>query len=448
MLYRLSTCSWMQFILSESSAFEVVLFSSSANSYWQCLDRQPFPVLPCKSGRSGLGGHKANWVPAVLSHPAACSLRSVTFLLCYRETEIEELKDQLGWMKEDWIEEEYNHVEVELAFLEARREIEELKQVIESMKSSLAEQDKKIQKYFQDISIENKKLEALLQSVGMVQNCSVRDEQCLEYMCDSEGNLLALCATMPDSLITEDQALEKVADSGLLLNEDTANRTDSSEESLTTTTSELSDQPPSSSLENVLGEKLTSSQEEEKISNMMVEQVIQTDVGLYGLDVKQVIQNTFRAQDACSLSPPSSLKELGEFSLGRISDSGIIADLTPSDSNSTILLCPMESPCRKVEHGINENQKVEPCSSTRLTWRLVPAEGVTHVLQKHASTFNLLFRESIQFTGKTHIPQEASSTSFMPVSCSALLNGTVAQALHWSCAYTGTVTKNVHCWEA
>uniref|UniRef100_A0A8D0FNV8 Uncharacterized protein n=1 Tax=Strix occidentalis caurina TaxID=311401 RepID=A0A8D0FNV8_STROC len=359
--------------------------------------------------------------------------RSVTFLLCYRETEIEELKAQLGWMKEDWIEEEYNHVEVELAVLEARREMEELKQVIESMKSSLAEQDKKIQKYFQDISIENKKLEVLLQSMGMAQNRFVRDEQCLEYTCDSEGNLLALCATMPDSLITEDQALE----------EDTANRTDSSEESLTTTTSELSDQPPSSSLENILGEKLTSSQEEEKISNMVVEQVIQTDVGLYGLDVEQVIQNTFRAQDACSLSPPSSLKELGEFSLGRISDSGIIVDLTPSDSNSTILLCPMESPCRKVEHGINENQKVEPCSSTRYSFPL----RVSHMyFRKHASTFNLLFRESIQFTGKTHIPQEASSTSFVPVSCSALLNGTIAQALHWSCAYTGTVTKNVHCW--
>ena len=81
----------------------------------------------------------------------------------------------------------------------------------------------------------------------MAQNSSVRDEQCLEYMCDSEGKPLALCATMPDGLITEDQALEEVADSGLLL-------------------------------------------------------------------------------------PP------------------------PSDPNSAILLSPMESPCRKVEHGLSENR--------------------------------------------------------------------------------------------
>ncbi|NXT40462.1 SYBU protein, partial [Pelecanoides urinatrix] len=278
-----------------------------------------------------------------------------------RETEIEELKAQLGRMREDWIEEECNRVEAELALKEARSEIKQLKQVIETMKNSLAEKDKKIQKYFIDINIQNKKLESLLQSMEMAQNSSVRDEQCLEYTCDSEGKPLA-CATMPDSLITEDQALEEVADSGLLLNEDTADGTDSSEESLTTTTSELSDPAPSSSavnkemLENVLDEKLTSSQEEKKSSNVMVEQAIQTDVVPYSLDVEQLIQNIFRAQDACPLSPPSSLKELGEFSLGSFSDSGIIVDLTPSDPNSAILLSPMESPCRKVEHVANENR--------------------------------------------------------------------------------------------
>ncbi|KAM6210895.1 syntabulin [Sarcoramphus papa] len=279
-----------------------------------------------------------------------------------RETEIEELKAQLGRMREDWIEEECNRVEAELALKEARSEIKQLKQVIETMKNSLAEKDKKIQKYFIDINIQNKKLESLLQSMEMAQNSSVRDEQRLEYTCDSEGKPLALCATMPDSLITEDQALEEVADSGLLLNEDTANGTDSSEESLTTTASELSDPAPSSSavnkgmLENTLDEKLTSSQEEDKSSNMMVEQAVQTDIVPYSLDVEQLIQNIFRAQDAYPLSPPSSLKELGEFSLGSFSDSGIIVDLTPSDPNSAILLSPMESPCRKVEHGVNENR--------------------------------------------------------------------------------------------
>ncbi|KFP48349.1 Syntabulin, partial [Cathartes aura] len=276
-----------------------------------------------------------------------------------KETEIEELKAQLGQMQEDWIEEECNCMEAELAFLEARREIKKLEQVIESMKNSLAEKDKKIQKYFIDISIENKKLESLQQNMEMARNSSVRDEQCLEHTCDSEGKPLVLCAMMPDSIITEDQALEEVADSGLLLNEDTANGIDSFEESLTTTTSELSDPAPSSSavkqemLENVLNEKITS-QEERKISNVMVEQAIQTDMVPYSLDVEQLIKNVFRAQDACPLSPPSSLKELGEFSLGSFTDSGIIVDLNPSDPNSAILLSPMESPCRKVEHVVNE----------------------------------------------------------------------------------------------
>ncbi|NXA79014.1 SYBU protein, partial [Thryothorus ludovicianus] len=277
-----------------------------------------------------------------------------------RETEIEELKAQLGRMREDWIEEECNRVEAELALKEARSEIKQLKQVIESMKNSLAEKDKKIQKYFIDINIQNKKLESLLQSMEMAQNHSVRDEQCLEYTSDSEGKLLALCATLPDSPITEDQGLEEVADRDLLLSEDRANGTDSPGESLTTTTSELSDPAPFSAavnkkmLEIILDGKLTYCQEEEK-SNMMVEQAIQTDVVPYSLDVEQLIQNIFRAQDTCPLSPPSSLKELGEFSLGSFSDSGIIVDLTPSDPNSAILLSPMESPCRKVEHRVNEN---------------------------------------------------------------------------------------------
>ncbi|KAM6350597.1 syntabulin [Podargus strigoides] len=278
-----------------------------------------------------------------------------------RETEIEELKAQLGRMREDWIEEECNRVEAELALKEARSKIKQLKQLIETMKNSLAEKDKKIQKYFTDINIENKKLESLLQSIEMAQNSSVRDEQGLEYTCDSEGKPLALCATMPDSLITEDQAQEEAADTELLLSEDTANRTDSSEENLSTTASKFSDPDPSSSalheemLENVLDEKLTSSQEE-KSSSRMVEQAIQTDVVPYSLDVEQLIQNIFRAQDVCSLSPPSSLKELSEFSLGSFSDSGITMDLTPSDPNSAILLSPMESPCRKVEHRVNENR--------------------------------------------------------------------------------------------
>ncbi|KFO85212.1 Syntabulin, partial [Buceros rhinoceros silvestris] len=277
-----------------------------------------------------------------------------------REAEIERLKAQLGRMREDWVEEECNRVEAELALKEARREIKQLKQVIETMKNSSAEKDKKIEKYFIDINIQNKKLESLLQSMEMAQNSSVRDEEHLEYTCGSEGQ--PLCASMPDGLIPEDQAVEDMGDSGLYLREDTANGTDSSKQSLTTTASELSDPAPSSStvnkemLENILDKNLSYSQEQKKSSNLMVEEAVQTDVVPYSVDVEQLIQNIFRAQDTCPLSPPSSLKELGEFSFGSFSDSGIIVDLTPTDPNSAILLSPLESPCRKVEHGVNENR--------------------------------------------------------------------------------------------
>ncbi|NXT27271.1 SYBU protein, partial [Syrrhaptes paradoxus] len=271
-----------------------------------------------------------------------------------RETEIEELKAQLGRMREDWIEEECNRVEAELALKEARSEIKQLKHVIETMKNSLAEKDKKIQKYFVDINIQNKKLESLLQSMEMSQSSSERDEQCLEHACEPQGKLLSPCAAMPESPSTEDPSLEEVADGGLLLGSDTDNGTPSSEESLVTTASELSDAAPSSSA--VSKEMLDSVLDEEESSDARVEQAIQTDVLPYSLDVEQLIQSIFRAQDARPLSPPSPLKELGEFSLGSLGDSGIIVDLTPSDPNSAILLSPVESPCREVGHRADENR--------------------------------------------------------------------------------------------
>ncbi|NXC50655.1 SYBU protein, partial [Penelope pileata] len=275
-----------------------------------------------------------------------------------RETEIEELKAQLGRMREDWIEEECHRVEAQLALKEAKKEIKQLKQVIETMKNNLAEKDKGIQKYFIDINIQNKKLESLLHSMEMAQNGSLRDED----GSDSPGKPLALYAKPPDALITEDQALEESIDSGVLLNEDAANGSDSFQETFITAGVELGDPAFFSSavdqemLENVPDEKLTSSKTEEGSGIVMVEQSVQTDVVPYSLNVERLIQNIFGSQDASPLSPPSSLKELGEFSSGSISDSGIVVDLTPSDPNSAILLSPMESPCRKVDYGVNENR--------------------------------------------------------------------------------------------
>ncbi|XP_035402120.1 syntabulin isoform X1 [Cygnus atratus] len=291
-----------------------------------------------------------------------------------RETEIEELKTQLERMREDWIEEECCRVEAQLALKEAKKEIKQLKQVIETMKNNLADKDKGIQKYFVDINVQNKKLESLLHSMEMAHSGSLSDE----YVSDSPGKPLALYVKMPESLITEDQALEEMGNNEAVRSEDTedtsntSNESDSSKESLTTASSEVSDPSSSSSVvdrethENVSDEKLSSSEKEEESSNMTAEQSIQTDVPR-GLNVELFIQNIFISQDSPP-SPPSSVKELSEFSCGTYTvDSGMVVDLTPNSPNSAILLPSVESPHRNVDCEVNENRVMkeldftEPC---------------------------------------------------------------------------------------
>ncbi|XP_025003905.1 syntabulin isoform X5 [Gallus gallus] len=305
-----------------------------------------------------------------------------------RETEIEELKTQLGRMREDWIEEECHRVEAQLALKEAKKEIKQLKQVIETMKNNLAEKDKGIQKYFIDINIQNKKLESLLHSMEMAQNGSLRDED----VSDAPGKPLALYAKLPDTLITEEQALE--VDSGVLLNEDIANGNDSFQETFTTAGVELADPAffisavDQEVLENVPDEKLRSSRKEERSDIVMVEQSVQTDVVPYSLNVERLIQNIFGSQDVSPLSPPSSLKELSDFSSGSFSDSAIVVDLTPSDPNSAILLSPMESPCRKVDYGVDENRVMKELDFTEMrdeVFGYVNNSSETGVMQRHWS---------------------------------------------------------------
>ncbi|XP_038848993.1 syntabulin-like [Salvelinus namaycush] len=133
-----------------------------------------------------------------------------------RESEIEELKSQLGRMREDWIEEECHRVEAQLALKEARKEIKQLRQVVETMKSSLMEKDKGIQKYFVDINIQNRKLECLLHSMEMAQSGStLQDEPTMDFICgdspvnDKQGEV-------------GDQVVEEMADGGLLVNDNLA----------------------------------------------------------------------------------------------------------------------------------------------------------------------------------------------------------------------------------
>ncbi|XP_035601444.1 syntabulin-like isoform X3 [Oncorhynchus keta] len=133
-----------------------------------------------------------------------------------RDSEIKELKSQLGRMREDWIEEECHRVEAQLALKDARKEIKQLRQVVETMKSSLMEKDKGIQKYFVDINIQNRKLECLLHSMEMAQSGStLQDEPTMDFICgdspvnDKQGEV-------------GDQAVEEMADCGLLVNDNLA----------------------------------------------------------------------------------------------------------------------------------------------------------------------------------------------------------------------------------
>ncbi|XP_059194970.1 syntabulin isoform X2 [Centropristis striata] len=145
-----------------------------------------------------------------------------------RETEVEELKAQLSRMREDWIEEECHRVEAQLSLKEARKEIKQLRQVVETMKSSLMEKDKGIQKYFIDINIQNRKLESLLQSMELAQSgANLQDENTLDFICDSpEDGGKKMVGEEEGGMALGTQGAEAMADSGLLVNDEMANRAD------------------------------------------------------------------------------------------------------------------------------------------------------------------------------------------------------------------------------
>lgn len=164
-----------------------------------------------------------------------------------RETEIEELKGQLGRMREDWIEEECHRVEAQLSLKEARKEIKQLRQVVETMKSSLMEKDKGIQKYFIDINIQNRKLESLLQSMELAQSgANLQDESTLDLIFDSpDSGGKKMVVEEEGGMELGDHGAEAMADSGLLVNDEMANRADILEQVFMSTAVDFS--PDSSS---------------------------------------------------------------------------------------------------------------------------------------------------------------------------------------------------------
>lgn len=131
-------------------------------------------------------------------------------------------------MREDWIEEECHRVEAQLSLKEARKEIKQLRQVVETMKSSLMEKDKGIQKYFIDINIQNRKLESLLQSMELAQSgANLQDENTLDFMYDSsDGSGKKMVVDEEGAMELGYQGAEAMADSGLLANDEMANRAD------------------------------------------------------------------------------------------------------------------------------------------------------------------------------------------------------------------------------
>ncbi|KAM6924944.1 syntaphilin [Xenentodon cancila] len=91
-----------------------------------------------------------------------------------RDTEIDELRGQLYRMQEDWVEEECHRVEAQLALKEARQEIQQLKQAVDTVRTRLSDAggptgDVGVQKYFQDINAQNHKLENLLLNMELAQ---------------------------------------------------------------------------------------------------------------------------------------------------------------------------------------------------------------------------------------------------------------------------------------
>ncbi|KAM5314599.1 syntabulin isoform 3-T7 [Glossophaga mutica] len=277
-----------------------------------------------------------------------------------RETEIVELKSQLARMREDWIEEECHRVEAQLALKEARKEIKQLKQVIETMRSSLADKDKGIQKYFVDINIQNKKLESLLQSMEMAHNGSLRDELCLDLLCDSPEKSFAGNTTfdkMEGGLSLEGQVTEEGADSELLAGESVADGTDSLDELVTATATEaghleLLHCPTGAK---VLEGLPLAVRPEEGI--LAVERAVQTDVVPYSPAVSELVQYVLQLQDpypSSSASPDESMADSTGSFLESLS--ALVVDLTPRNPNSAILLSPVETPFTTVDPQAHENR--------------------------------------------------------------------------------------------
>ncbi|XP_053103301.1 syntaphilin isoform X2 [Hemicordylus capensis] len=284
-----------------------------------------------------------------------------------RDAEIEDLKTQLSRMQEDWIEEECHRVEAQLALKEARKEIKQLKQVIDTVKNNLIEKDKGLQKYFVDINIQNKKLETLLHSVEIAQNGTVKEEGAAESAGGSPARSLTRSSTYTklsdqgaaDRNVGGSQTIsvEEGADSGFVAADDSLSRTDLLEQS-SLLSSGVECGPDEASLQTsyTLGSRVPTSSTYEKLmgsqhsveaavqASCMQEQAIQTDFVHYQPDLDTILEKVMKSQ-ACSLGSPTSvwvseMEDAAEPDTLETHAHGFPAalDLAATDPNSAVMV--------------------------------------------------------------------------------------------------------------
>uniref|UniRef100_A0A673UFI8 Syntaphilin n=1 Tax=Suricata suricatta TaxID=37032 RepID=A0A673UFI8_SURSU len=241
----------------------------------------------------------------------------------HRDTEIDDLKTQLSRMQEDWIEEECHRVEAQLALKEARKEIKQLKQVIDTVKNNLIDKDKGLQKYFVDINIQNKKLETLLHSMEVAQNGLAKEDGTGESAGGSPARSLTRSSTytkLSDPAVCGDRppgehpgaSAEDGPDSGFAAPDDMLSRTDALEAS-SLLSSGVDCGPEEGSLlgDFGLGSRFPASNTYEKLlcgmeagvqASCVQERAIQTDFVHYQPDLDTILEKVTRAQ-ACGAVP-------------------------------------------------------------------------------------------------------------------------------------------------
>lgn len=347
-----------------------------------------------------------------------CSQPSDHLLVCRcRDAEIEDLKTQLSRMQEDWIEEECHRVEAQLALKEARKEIKQLKQVIDTVKNNLIEKDKGLQKYFVDINIQNKKLETLLHSMEVAQNGTVKEEGHPESAGGSPARSLTRSSTytkLSDQGATDRNiggsqtiSVDDGADSGFVAAENSLSRTDlldhssllssgvecvpDDASSLHTSYTLGSQMPTSSTYEKLMGSQ--QSVEAAVQASCMQEQAIQTDFGHYQPDLDTILEKVMKSQAGSLASPtsewPSEIEEVTEPTSSErcVLNCSDPTDRTAAEPSSAVVIVSDGEPSEKPDSqpGSQNPAVHQPCSaSPSVTIVCTPEDEATEAGQDPA----------------------------------------------------------------